>query len=116
MLVHHRGGHWYPLWFLTCSNPTAEGSFSRLDEVGSRLFLFAAILKAHSHPFGSLNYPFGIVPRICGASQLATKGCFCHLFPIWLISVSNTDNSYDPIVTPEIQLLAQAMFQGLLEV
>lgn len=119
MLVHHRGGNWYPLWFLTRSNPAAEGSFSRLDEVGSWLFLFAsiaAIPKAHSYSFGSLNYPLGIVPRICGASKLAAIGCFCHLFPVQLTSVSNTDNSCDPIVTPEIQPLAQAMFPGLLEV
>lgn len=115
MLVHHRGGHWYPLWFFPCSNPATEGSFSRLDEVGSCLFLFAptaAIPKAHSYSFGSLKYPFGIVPRICGASKLATIGCFCHLFPIRLTSASNTDNKCDPIVPQKSSLLPRLCFKA----
>lgn len=42
--------------------------------------------------------------RIPGASEPVTIQCFCHLSPVKLTSASNTDNSWHPLVTPEIQM------------
>ena len=44
------------------------------------------------------------MPRIQGASGPVTMGCFSHLSPVKLTSASNTDNSWHPPVTPEIQM------------
>jgi len=54
------------------------------------------------------------MPSIHGASGPVTMGCFCHSFPVQLISTSNTVSCWDPTVTPEIQMgSAPSQFDGI---
>jgi len=93
----------------TLSNPTTEGSSKRPGKMDSCLISSvskAAMPKAHRYPFGSLKYPLlrQSIPRMHGASDPGTMGCFCHSCPVRLTSASNTLSSWDPPITPEMQM------------
>jgi len=93
----------------TLSNPTMEGSSERRGKMDSCLissFSTAPMPKAHRYPLGSLKYPLlrQSISRMHGASWPVTMGCFCQSCPVRLTSASNTLSSWDPPVTPEIQM------------
>lgn len=84
------------------SNPTTEGSYEKWGKVNNCLIfsvLTVAIPKAHWYILGSLKYTLlrQSVPRMPEHLDWYTVGCFCHLFPVRLTSVSNKDTSWDPL-------------------
>lgn len=93
---------------LTHSNPTTESSSQRPGKLDSCLISIpkAAMSKAHQRPFGSLKYPLHrqSTPRVHEAFRPVTIGCFCHSFPVRHTSASQGDSSWDPPLTPEIQM------------
>jgi len=101
--VHRCGRDWHLLFF----NPQQPHKGRILQETrqNGQMFNFFRLQSSYTKsppiPLWVLEIPS---PKMHEASGPVTMGCFCHSCPVRLTSASNTLSSWDPPVTPEIQM------------
>ena len=110
LLPVHRSGHdWRHLLFFHPQQPH-NGRILRETRQNGQLFNFfhlqSSYAKSPPIPLWVLEVPCPKIfyTRMHGASGPVTMRCFCQSCPVRLTSASNTLSSWEPPVTPEMQM------------